>query len=107
MGKIELCKTLLKYIGTQDITVDRALSQGVITILESIDEPTSSPMEAETVKEKPKSAPKPTEKAKRKPFDKGKLRALREGGWSVPKIADEMGVSDATIYKYMKQEGIA
>lgn len=39
-------------------------------------------------------------------FDVGKLRALRRGNWTVKKIAEEMGCSEATIYNYMKKEGI-
>ena len=33
----------------------------------------------------------------------GKLRALHEGGWPVAKIADEMGVSQQTIYNKLKE----
>ncbi len=33
----------------------------------------------------------------------GKLRALHEGGWSVAQIADEMGVSQQTIYNKLKE----
>ena len=33
----------------------------------------------------------------------GKLKALRDGGWSVAKIADEMGVSQQTIYNKLKE----
>lgn len=43
---------------------------------------------------------------KRKPFDTGKMIALLRAGWNVPKIADEMGVSEPTIYNHMKKEGI-
>lgn len=43
---------------------------------------------------------------KRKPFDTGKMKALLDGGWSIPKIADEMGVTQSTIYNHMKSEGI-
>ena len=50
-------------------------------------------------KKEPKKAPKKQEKA----FDMGKLRALHEGGWSVAKIADEMGVSQQTIYNKLKE----
>lgn len=39
-------------------------------------------------------------------FDKGKLKALRRGGWPVKKIAEEMRCSEATIYNHMKKEGI-
>lgn len=41
-------------------------------------------------------------KKQEKSFDMGKLRALHEGGWSVAKIADEMGVSQQTIYNKLK-----
>lgn len=34
---------------------------------------------------------------KRKPLDMGKVRALREAGWSLKQIGDEMGVSPQTI----------
>lgn len=49
---------------------------------------------------KPESA-KP--KKKKDQFDMGKLQALHEGGWSVAKIADEMGVSQVTIYSKLKE----
>lgn len=48
---------------------------------------------------------KPAEDKPRKKAepDMGKVRALREGGWSMEKIADEMGVSAATIYNRLKE----
>ena len=67
-------------------------------------EPTP-PMDDEEPPQKPKPKPKSTA-SKRRPFDVGKLGALRKAGWPVAKIADEMQVSEATVYKYMKQEGI-
>ena len=52
----------------------------------------------------PKKAPKKKPNTKQeKAFDMGKLRALHEGGWSVAKIADEMGVSQQTIYNKLKE----
>ena len=50
----------------------------------------------------PKKKPQPKKKQE-KAFDMGKLRALHEGGWSVAKIADEMGVSQQTIYNKLKE----
>lgn len=38
-----------------------------------------------------------------KTIDTGKLLALHKAGWSNVKIADEMGVSDVTVGKYLKQ----
>lgn len=55
--------------------------------------------EIEPDKDKPK-----TKRYKTK-FDVGKMRALLKAGWSVPKIADEMGVSAPTVRKYMREEG--
>lgn len=37
------------------------------------------------------------------PIDKGKIGALRDGGWSIAKIADEMGCSQATVYSVIKK----
>ena len=45
---------------------------------------------------KKKAVKKPTA-PKRKPLDMGKARALREAGWSLKQIGDEMGVSPQTI----------
>lgn len=42
-------------------------------------------------------------RAKRKPLDMGKVQALRNAGWSLKKIADEMGVSDVTIWNNLKK----
>lgn len=39
---------------------------------------------------------------KRKAFDVGKAKALRDAGWSVAKIADEMRVSEPTVRKHLK-----
>jgi DNA-binding NarL/FixJ family response regulator len=55
----------------------------------------------------PEPEPEPT---KRKPnpgstkvLDEGKIKALRVAGWSIAKIADEMGVSEPTIAKRLKK----
>ena len=57
------------------------------------------------VAEKPepkKPAPK-TKKIGPKKKDLGKVKALREAGWPVTKIADEFGVSVQTISNWMKE----
>lgn len=40
---------------------------------------------------------------KRKRIDTGKILALHKAGWSNVKIAEEMGTSDVTVGKYLKQ----
>lgn len=41
--------------------------------------------------------------AKRKKIDVGKLKALRNAGWSMKNIAVEFGVAESTIYNYLKK----
>lgn len=41
---------------------------------------------------------------KKKVLDMGKVTALRNAGWTLKKIADEMGVSEATIYNNLKKQ---
>ena len=43
-----------------------------------------------------------TKISSRKHIDIGKIHALKNAGWSVPKIAEELKCSNATIYKYLK-----
>lgn len=40
---------------------------------------------------------------KRLEVDVGKLKALRDAGWSVEKIAEEMKISKPTVYKRLKE----
>ena len=51
--------------------------------------------------------PEPTKRKQNpgstKVLDEGKIKALRVAGWSIAKIADEMGVSEPTIAKRLKK----
>lgn len=45
---------------------------------------------------------------KKKPIDTGKMLALRKAGWSMKKIGDELGISESSVFNYLKkleQEG--
>lgn len=46
---------------------------------------------------KKKCDPAPKTGARRKALDDGKIRALRKAGWTLEKIADEMGCAPQTI----------
>ena len=37
------------------------------------------------------------------PFDEGKMKALHRAGWSIHKIADEMGVEDEEIRRRLNE----
>ena len=58
--------------------------------------------------EKPAEAPKKTAQKKpgpkkivKKPLDDGKMKALRQAGWSLDKIADEFSVSPQTVANHL------
>jgi hypothetical protein len=64
---------------------------------------------AQLLTEEPKPEPKPAPKAPdpkkqgaKKQLDMGKVKALRNAGWSFDKIADEIGVSAQTIANRLK-----
>lgn len=52
--------------------------------------------------EEPQAAPKPEPKKQKVQLDMGKVKALRKAGWTLEKIADEMGVSTSTIANKLK-----
>lgn len=51
----------------------------------------------------PKNVPHAPERPKIQKIDRGKVCALLDAGWKVPKIAGEMHASEATIYNIQKQ----
>lgn len=107
MSNVEIVKVLLQYIGN-DLEQDKAIAQGAVILLdaEKAPEADAAPKQREPEK-KPEKQSKPKKTAaKKEKFDTGKMIALLNGGWSVAKIADEMGCSTATIYNHMKEEGL-
>ncbi len=50
--------------------------------------------------------PKEPPKEPKKKIDHGKICALRNAGWSITKIADEMGCSGPTVRAHLDKEGI-
>lgn len=55
--------------------------------------------------EKPTPPPKsPAGQGRKKKLDTGKMRALREAGWSYEKIADEMSCSAGTVWNYFNKQ---
>lgn len=53
---------------------------------------------------KKKCDPAPKTGAQRKALDDGKIRALRKAGWTLEKIADEMGCSIQTVANRLNKE---
>ena len=46
----------------------------------------------------------PAGQGRKRKLDTGKMRALREAGWSYEKIADEMGCSAGTVWNYFNKD---
>ena len=103
MNKSELIRSLVNVIGI-DLELDKAIKDVVLGLLELPEE--TEPKKEPAKRGRPKKTEEKKTEPKPKPFDTGKLKALLNGGWSVAKIADEMGVSVQTIYNKMKTEGI-
>lgn len=103
-------KILLKHISEhpEDAGV---VASGALSMLDG-----ALKVEAEhdTKKDEPKKgAPKKAEtksgaprRGGRPPFDTGKMKACLKAGRSIAWIADEMGVTEATIRKHCREEGL-
>ena len=117
MSNIEIVRAILKYIGRDSVEVDRTLAEGCrILLAEAEKEVQTEPDLTETEQtEKNQPAKISAEnfqgrvkqrRGGRPPFDTGKMRALLKAGWSIPKIADEMQVTEQTIRKHCREEGL-
>ena len=103
-------KILLKHISEhpEDAGV---VASGALSMLDGALKPDT---EHDTKKDKPKTGASNKAETKqgaprrggRPPFDTGKLKALLRAGWDIPKIADEMQVTEATIRKHCREEGL-
>lgn len=74
--------------------------ENVICLAEVPDEP----VKTETYKPIIEKRPKKQGGTDRRMIDMGKVHALKNAGWSVKKIAEEMGTSQATICDRLKEE---
>lgn len=92
MDKIEAARLLIQSMGNNP-DLDEAKKMAAVMLLEPEKEkPNAKPAE--------KAAPK---KRGRPALDMGKIKALTEGGWSVAKIADEMGIAEDTVRKKQRE----
>lgn len=104
---LQIVKILLRHYGDHPIQND-ALIAGAIVLLDGapINEVEHEPKRAKTKQGAPKKTEPKSGASKREPFDVGKLHSLYDGGWSAAMIAEDMGVSEATVYNYAKKEGL-
>lgn len=69
---------------------------------ETQNEATETPKKTKTAKKKQAEKPADPESGKR--IDSGKILALSKAGWTTAAIAAEMGLSQSTVLKYIRQE---
>ena len=94
-SRIKAIKLMINQLG-EDAELDRALRTGMLAILDTI-EPEPEP--------EPEKKPKP-KKSTAKELDIGKIKSLREAGWTLAGIARETGVSQQTIANHLKKVGM-
>ena len=91
-----IIRKLLKEDASEKYTTGSATVVTTPAIVESV---------KETATEQEPAAPK-KRTGGRKEIDMGKCRALLKAGWSIAKCADELGVSEPTLRKRLKEEGL-
>ena len=75
-------------------------------ILGQTEEKKPEPLTTQIV-ETMKTEPKKNGRQSKNELDDGKIKALREAGWTISKIADEFGASEATICNHLKKMGLS
>lgn len=108
-----LCEGQDVYILTR-LTAGTTLAELAVAdkfiILEDIDpqeaqnDATEAPKKTKTAKKKQAPAEKPADTETGKRIDTGKIVALSKAGWTTAAIAAEMGLSQPTVLKYIRQE---
>lgn len=104
MKAADVLRNLIKTMGSGNPELDEALRISALAYLDKLDPP-----EAEQKDEKPEQKPEKTsapKKKKQSKIDTGKIKALREGGWTLAGIAREMGCSQQTVANHLKKMGM-
>ena len=105
MKPTEVMRAMITAMGS-DPELDKALRTSALAYLDAVEARTDKPKQT-----KPKKADteekgySPTGKAKAK-IDDGTIKALYEGGWSLTKIAEDIGCSTQTVTNHLKAMGL-
>ena len=107
MTERKVLQTLLKTMGSNS-ELNEALRYACLAILDKGEEEPEPEPEPVPEENKPESKPKQKEPAKKtkKKLDVGKMAACYKAGWSLAKIADELGCSPQTVANNLKKAGV-
>lgn len=97
MNNIEIIRMLVNALDTNNVS-EEANKQAALALIDNL-----------KVSVKPAATPskvtKPSKETKKTGVDHGKIMALHEAGWSVAKIADEIGTTTVTVRNHIKKGG--
>lgn len=105
MKPTEVMRAMITAMGA-DPFLDEALRTAALAYLDAVEAMTDKPKQT-----KPKKADaeekgySPNGKAKAK-IDDGTIKALYGGGWSLTKIAEDIGCSTQTVNNHLKAMGL-
>lgn len=109
MKAADVLRNLIKTMGSGNPELDEALRISALAYLDKLDPPEQNEEKPEQNEEKPEQKPEKTsapKKKKQSKIDTGKIKALREGGWTLAGIAREMGCSQQTVANHLKKMGM-
>lgn len=105
MKPTEVMRAMITAMGT-DPFLDEALRTAALAYLDAVEARTAEPKQTKTKKaDTEEKGYSPTGKAKAK-IDDGTIKALYEGGWSLTKIAEDIGCSTQTVTNHLKAMGL-
>lgn len=105
MKPTEVMRAMITAMGT-DPFLDEALRTAALAYLDAVEARTDKPKQTKTKKaDTEEKGYAPTGKAKAK-IDDGTIKALYEGGWSLTKIAEDIGCSAQTVNNHLKAMGL-
>ena len=104
MKSADVLRNLIRTMGSGNPELDEALRISALAYLDKLDPPEAEQNE-QKAEQKPEKTSAPKEKKQSK-IDAGKIKALREGGWTLAGIAREMGCSQQTVANHLKKMGM-
>lgn len=107
MKAADVLRNLIRTMGSGNPELDEALRISALTYLDKLDPPEQNEEKPEQSEQKAEQKPEKTSASKKKKqLDTGKIKALREGGWTLAGIAREMGCSQQTVANHLKKMGM-